>query len=264
MGGRILFRRLTLSAANYPPFVHLKTMPSEDGGINNPAATFSALTLHSSNDKTGNIAVSTTSRHTCPPTCPLSGKGGCYAEAGFYTRIHWDAVSAGRRGLPFASFLSAVARIPNGRRFRHNVAGDLWHVNGRICGQMLRSLANAAQHLTAWTYTHHLPSAPNLAAIRSAIRRGFVVNISTESRFQAAKLAKRGLPVVCVVPKDAPPHFTYKGVRFRQCPATFDDSPTKCANCGGGTPLCAIKDRSFVVTFPAHGMRAVVASAVCG
>lgn len=222
-----------------------------------------SLTVRSSNDKTGPIAVSTTARPSCPPTCPLAGDGGCYADAGFRTRLHWDAVTAGTRGLPEADFITAVSRLKPGRRFRHNVAGDLWHEAGRIRADLLRRLADAARHLTGWCYTHHLPTAANLAAIRSAIRRGFTVNLSTESRREAARLARKGYPVVCVVPEDAPPVFSHYGIKFRQCPATFDGSPTQCSTCGGGTPLCARADRDFVITFPAHGPRSARAAVSC-
>jgi len=225
----------------------------------------SALTIKSSNDKTGPIAVSTTARTSCPITCPLAGEGGCYAEAGYYTRMHWDAVTAGTRGLPALEFVSAVAKLRPGSKFRHNVAGDLWHANGTICADLLRKLADATANLkAAWTYTHHLRTSANLAAIRSAIRRGFTVNLSTEVRSEAAKFAKRGLPVVCIVPEDSPAKFEHNGVTFRQCPATFDGSPTQCENCGGKIPLCARADRNFVITFPVHGTRAKVATASCG
>jgi len=223
----------------------------------------SALTTKSSNDKTGPIAVSTTARTSCPTTCPLAGEGGCYAEAGYYTRMHWDAVTAGTRGLSVLEFISAVAKLRPGSKFRHNVAGDLWHDGGAIRADLLRKLADATAHLrAAWTYTHHLRTSANLAAIRSAIRRGFTVNLSTEVRSEAAKFAKRGLPVVCIVPEGSPAKFEHNGVAFRQCPATFDGSPTQCENCGGGIPLCARADRNFVITFPVHGTRAKVATAI--
>ena len=224
-----------------------------------------ALTLKSSNDKTGAITVSTTARTSCPPTCPLAGENGCYAEAGYYTRLHWDAVTAGTRGLPILEFIAAVAKLKPGSKFRHNVAGDLWHEGGAIRADLLRKLADATTHLkAAWTYTHHLRTSANVAAIRSAIRRGFTVNLSTEVRSEAARFAKRGLPVVCIVPEGTPAKFEQDGVTFRQCPATFDGSPTQCASCGGGTPLCARANRSFVVTFPVHGGRAKVATTACG
>ena len=223
-----------------------------------------ALTLKSGNDKTGPIPVSTTARGSCPTTCALAGEGGCYAEAGYYTRLHWDAVTAGTRGLPEVDFIAAVRKLKPGSRFRHNVAGDLWHVGGAIRGDLLRMLAEAASHLKGWTYTHHLRTGANLAAIRSAIRRGFTVNLSTEVRSDAARFAKRGLPVVCIVPEGSPAKFEHDGVTFRQCPATFDGSPTQCSSCGGGIPLCARADRDFVVTFPVHGGRAKLAATACG
>ena len=224
----------------------------------------SALTLKSNNDKTGAMPVSTTARPSCAPTCALAGAGGCYAEAGYYTRMHWDAVTAGTRGLPVLDFIAAVAKIKVGSRFRHNVAGDLWHDAGVIKADLLRKLADAASNLKGWTYTHHIRSAANLAAIRSAIRRGFTVNLSCELRSEAAKLAKRGLPVVCIVPEGTPAKFEHAGVTFRQCPATFDGSPTQCVSCGGGTPMCARADRGFVITFPVHGGRAKTAATACG
>jgi hypothetical protein len=227
----------------------------------------SALTTKSSNDKTGAIAVSTSARTSCPSTCPLAGEGGCYAEAGYYTRLHWDAVTAGTRGLPVLEFIASVAKLKPGSKFRHNVAGDLWHEGGAIRADLVRKLVDAiraANLKAAWTYTHHLRTRSNLAAIRSAIRRGFTVNLSTEVRSEASRFAKRGLPVVCIVPEGTPAKFEQDGVTFRQCPATFEGSPTQCASCGGGTPLCARSDRSFVITFPVHGGRAKVATTACG
>ena len=127
----------------------------------------SALTRYSSNDKTGRIAVSTTARPSCAPTCPLAGDGGCYAEAGYYTRLHWDAVSAGLRGLSEIDFIAAVTKLRIGSLFRHNVGGDLWHVAGVIRADLLRKLADSKSNLkAAWTYTHHIRSGANLAAIR--------------------------------------------------------------------------------------------------
>jgi hypothetical protein len=166
--------------------------------------------------------------------------------------------------LPVLDFIAAVAKIKVGSRFRHNVAGDLWHDAGVIKADLLRKLADAAANLKGWTYTHHIRSAANLAAIRSAIRRGFTVNLSCELRSEAAKLAKRGLPVVCIVPEGTPAKFEHNGVTFRQCPATFDGSPTQCVSCGGGTPLCARADRGFVITFPVHGGRSKTAATACG
>jgi hypothetical protein len=225
----------------------------------------SALTLKSSNKKTGEIVVSTTSRSSCPTTCPLIGENGCYNEAGFHTRLHWDYITAGKRGLPELQFIEAVSKLKAGSLFRHNIGGDLWHQGGEIRSDLLQKLAAATRHLkAAWTYTHHLRSKPNLRAIKMATNMGFTINLSTEVKSEAASFAKKGYPVVCVVPEDAPAKFEVDGVVFRQCPATFNGSPTQCKTCGGGTPLCARGDRQFVVTFPVHGGHAKEAAKACG
>ena len=225
----------------------------------------SALTLKSSNKKTGEIVVSTTSRSSCPTTCPLIGENGCYNEAGFHTRLHWDYITAGKRGLPELQFIEAVSKLKAGSLFRHNIGGDLWHQGGEIRSDLLQKLAAATRHLkAAWTYTHHLRSKPNLRAVKMATNMGFTINLSTEVKSEAASFAKKGYPVVCVVPEDAPAKFEVDGVVFRQCPATFNGSPTQCKTCGGGTPLCARGDRQFVVTFPVHGGHAKAAAKACG
>lgn len=224
-----------------------------------------ALTLKSKNDKTGEIPVSTTARGSCPETCPLIGEGGCYNEAGYYTRMHWDAITAGARGLSELEFIAAVSRLKAGSLFRHNVGGDLWHVGGVIKADLLKKLAAATSHLkAAWTYTHHLRNSANLRAVKMATNMGFTINLSTEVKSEAASFAKKGYPVVCIVPGDAPANFEVDGVQFRQCPATFEGSPTQCKTCGGGTPLCARGDRQFVITFPVHGGRAAKAVKACG
>ena len=225
----------------------------------------SALTSKSSNGKTGPIAVSTTSREHCAPGCPLAGVNGCYAEAGYYTRMHWDKVTEGVRGLSPELFIKSLSKLSHGSKFRHNVAGDLWHTAGNIVSHLLQSLTAKCKDraLKAWTYTHHARNEHNLIAVREATDNGFTVNLSFESMTEAAKFHKEGFPSVCVVPEDAPACSSTNGVKFRQCPATFDGSPTTCSTCGGGTPLCQLADRDFVITFPVHGGRSKAATSVC-
>lgn len=228
---------------------------------------FTALTKKSGNGKTGPIAVSTTSRKSCSPVCafhPDNG-GGCYAEAGYYTKLHWDAITAEKRGEPAEKFIASVAKLPRSSMFRHNVAGDLWHDNGAILRDKVWALADACKGLeAAWTYTHHLRTASNLLAIRGAIQKGLTVNLSTEVKSEAAKWAQSGMPTVCTVKSDEPDHFEVDGVKFHRCPATYENSSVQCANCGGGRPLCSRPDRSFVVTFPVHGKSAAKAAKSCG
>ena len=220
-----------------------------------------ALTTTSSNSKTGPIAVSTCSWLSCPTTCPLIEE--CYAHKGLYTRMHGDKVTKGERGVYPLAFCKKLRKLPAWKPFRHNVGGDLWHINGTIIRRMLLKLADSVSHLTnSWTYTHHLLTEANLASIREAIQRGFTINVSTEALDEnkelydlgltrAARHHKEGLPVVCTVPADMKPSFKHDGVRFKQCPAQLCEATT-CSNCNGGHPLCAIADRKFVVTFNLH------------
>jgi hypothetical protein len=232
----------------------------------------SALTKKSDNKKTGAIAVSTTSRKSCADGCPFLGDQGCYAESGYYTRMHWDQVTEGTRGVPPLEFIEQVSKLPANEMFRHNVAGDLWKHpdnSGQIYFPYLEKLAKASSHLyAAWTYTHHTLEGTdgdrNRQAIFDVEQYKFIVNISTESLDVAARLQKEGFMVTVVQPKGGPTAFRHQDVQFVQCPATLPGSEITCQTCGGrkGKPLCATI-RKVVVVFPAHGGRASVAERHC-
>ena len=113
------------------------------------------LTPNSSNIKLGmGVAVSTSSKETCPDSCPLKANG-CYANGGPLLR-HWNAVSNGERGNDWNGFVSAVESLPIGWKFRHNQAGDLPGQNENIDSEKLSMLSDAVKKrkLVAWTYTH--------------------------------------------------------------------------------------------------------------
>lgn len=234
---------------------------------------FSALTSNSSNKKTGPITVSTTSRHSCPACCPFLGDEGCYADAGYYTRLFWDKVTAGKAGVKPRDFIKQVKKLPANEMFRHDIAGDLWPDPAypkQIFATYLNELAKATSHLfAAWTYTHH-----TLDGIDGAINKhliltnnattNFVINLSTESLDLAAKLQKEGFMVTVVQPEGLPTSFKHHEVPFVQCPATLPNSNVTCRTCGGrrGKPLCA-SIRKVVVVFPAHGSRKAKAITHC-
>jgi hypothetical protein len=207
-----------------------------------------SLSFPSDNGKTGPIAVYSTSRRTCPSSCPLARDQGCYAEAGVHTRLHWDRLSRGESGLTAAVFIKQVLALPAGILFRHCVAGDQWPDPSdplRIDQALLLQLARATRHLrAAWSFTHFPMGPENQAAVRQAAARGLVINASTESRSVAAGLQRQGIPAVCVVPSDAPAVFHHEGVRFVACPASRQGRcgrKVQCISCGGrfGLPLCA-------------------------
>ena len=220
----------------------------------------SALTLNSSNKKTGPIAVSTNGWSTCPADCGMADE--CYAYKGYHTRIHGDKVERGERGVPFEEFAIKLSRLPEWMLYRGQVGGDLWHFGGKVSRYHVLKVADSVSHLRhAWTYTHHKPDRHNAPTIREAIKRGFTINISTdgvknkvlrkEGLDDAARYFKRGLPTVCAVPADTKRTFEHKGVRFVQCPEQVNKD-VQCATCNRGNPLCSQADRSFVVTFNLH------------
>jgi len=238
---------------------------------------YSALTLNSSNKKTGDIAVSTTSKETCPDSCSFRDDGSCYAEAGYYTRIHWNRITEGTVGLPPLSFIKRVSELHSSEMFRHNVAGDLWHMKTipqAIDRNLVFQLAHSTKHLSAaWTYTHHTVDDTITATgkwnrnVILDLKRttNFVVNLSTESVEIATKRYKEGFMVTIVQPEGGPRTFRNDGVRFVQCPATLPGSTITCKTCGGKKekPLCANKDRNCVVIFPTHGGRKTKAASHC-
>lgn len=216
------------------------------------------LTKKSSNKKTGPIAVSTTSRDSCSPFCPLFGNG-CYAETG-PLKLHWDIVSDGAwhdkpRGTDIESFVSAIRTLPERSCFRHNQAGDLPHFNGSINAHALGLIANACaeRKLKAWTYTHHdIEHYGNRELIKAAPSMGMVVNVSAHSQQHAADCHKNGLPAVCIVPRgETRNHWIYDGVSFIVCPAQTREG-MNCEKCR----LCANGNRKSVVAFKAHGTQA--------
>lgn len=219
------------------------------------------LTKKSSNTKTGPIAVSTTSRDSCPSTCPLKGNG-CYAESG-PLRLHWDKVRPDERGLDIESFVSAIKSLPDGSCFRHNQAGDLPHMNGIINAYALGLIANACgeRKLKAWTYTHHdTKHYGNKELIKAAPDMGMTVNVSAHSQVHAIECYREGMPAVCIVPKDTKVNsWCNDGVKFVVCPAQTKVNKT-CADC----QLCANANRACVVAFKAHGNSAKKVEATIG
>ena len=211
------------------------------------------LTKKSSNIKTGPIAVSTTSRDSCPSSCPLKGNG-CYAESGPLL-LHWNKVSDGSRGFTIDGFIDALRTLPEGSCFRHNQAGDLPHLSGFINYKELESITSACaeRKLIAWTYTHHkVDNSHNIEVIQKANRDGLTVNVSAHSQQHAVDVYRKGLPAVCIVPKDTKVNtWCNDGVKFVVCPAQTKANKT-CAEC----KLCANANRTCIVAFKAHGTQA--------
>lgn len=208
------------------------------------------LTLKSSNAKTGAIPVSTSSRMTCPTSCPFQ-LAGCYAD-NYGLNFLWNRVTNGAAGTDWATFCAQIKTLPDGQLWRHNQAGDLpQDTSGRIDGHLLGDLVAANIGKRGFTYTHHKPTlGDNAAYIKGCNDWGFTVNLSANTPEHADELAALEIAPVCVVlPSDQVTNTTTpQGRPIVICPATVRDDVT-CATC----QLCARVDRKCIVGFPAHG-----------
>jgi hypothetical protein len=214
------------------------------------------LVKKSSNAKIGPIPATNSPRATCPPACPLSGKGGCYAEAGFHTRLNWDAIDAGKRGAPWPEFIKQIEALPPGTLWRHNVSGDLPPIApDEIKECSVVDLVNANRGKRGFTYTHYPMTRQNARIVRAANNSGFTINASANNIGEAVKYHRRGLPTVTIVSDSAHGKdwrkITRSGVDVVQCPAEYRDDVT-CKTCA----LCSRSKRSTIVGFTVHGTRA--------
>jgi hypothetical protein len=221
------------------------------------------LTQKSENTKTGPIPVSTVTRETCPPSCPLK-ENGCYAEVG-KVAIHWRRVSEGSRGKPWDEFCLDVEALPKGQLWRHCQSGDQPGKDGRIDREALEMLTRANTGKKGFSYTHYDVTGNssmalwNATAVRDANRAGFLLNASCESLEQVDKAIARGIPAVVVLPEDAPATglYTPNGTHVPVCPAQYQEGMT-CKDC----KLCANPNRTCAVGFRVHGVTKRKAAAV--
>ena len=234
----------------------------------------------SGNTKIGtNCAVTTSPIQTCPE-CALMDNG-CYAQNFPLDRV-WKRISEGEWGEPWEAHLKSIRQLPMGRFLRVNQAGDFppsedrTQVDRQKCLDLAK--ASGARSKTAWAYTHYLPEG-NTEVFQEMTDHGLTVNLSANSPAQALEFMESGLPVTTIAKEDFKSQ-VIDGVRFVVCPAVGNKHLTCSGGCvkhdygnkdkegkskakyyqtypcgGGKVPLCAKKERDYVIVFPAHGSR---------
>jgi hypothetical protein len=201
----------------------------------------------SGNRKTGAIPQTYNSSSTCPPGCKHY-RTTCYAEA-FHTRLAWNRVD--EQGIELDQLTRSIELLPDNQLWRFGVAGDLPGQGEKVDAYALGQIVKANKGRRGFCYTHK-HSAQAIKWARHATAFGFTVNLSADDAGHADRLAKHGLPVAVMVPMDTPKHsMTPEGRYILVCPAQTTDHIT-CATCG----LCQRADRTSIIGFRAHGMRA--------
>lgn len=207
----------------------------------------------SGNRKTGPIPVTSSAPATCPPSCGLFRE--CYGKSG-HLLMHWQKYTAPgapgpAAGLTVDELARHIRTIPGGSLWRHNVVGDLPGNGDEIDAAALAKITRANRGRRGFTYTHKPATAENLRAMRAATAAGFSINLSADNAAAADDLARHGLPVVVVIPADAPKvSRTPRGRKIVLCPAESSDRVT-CANCG----LCADAARPYLIGFKPKGAK---------
>lgn len=208
------------------------------------------LQLKSRNSKTGPIPVSTSNKQTCPTDCGM--RDACYAKIG-PLNIHWIKISNGSMGVSWEEFCTQIQALPKNVIWRHNQAGDLPGDGQQINTEMLEQLVSANEGKNGFTYTHYNPFIKeNHDAIKHSNDNGFVINLSADNIDQVDALLNLKIgPVVCVLPlNQSDKVLTTEGNAVIVCPAVTNDYVT-CQTC----KLCANKNRTTVIGFPAHGVK---------
>lgn len=122
----------------------------------------------------------------------------------------------------------------------------------------LKALLSAVPRAgVAFTYSH-FPITTWAAAWKAHRATGkptTTINYSADSYSDALHAMREGVPVVIMTSHDdqRKTFISENGVRVVKCPATNLGSTLDCAQCGGGSPLCARPDRQYAIAFPAHG-----------
>lgn len=216
----------------------------------------------SKNAKIGPMPATNSARATCPPSCPLIGKGGCYADAGFHTRLNWDKLDAGERGTQWPQFVANIAALKPGTVWRHNVSGDLPPIApDEINEHAVVDLVSANRGKRGFTYTHYPMNRRNARIVRTANNSGFTINASANNEAQAVAYARRNLPTVAIISDEKRGKdwrkFERGGVNFVRCPAEYRQT-VNCLSC----KLCSRAKRTTVVGFTVHGSRAASANII--
>ena len=203
----------------------------------------------SDNSKVGKISITGTSQHSCPPECPLRGKG-CYAEVGranlLTSRLN-DSMVTDPVAIARAE-AEAIRKLSGRRMLRLHVVGDCYVEEG------VKLLVEAAAEHTAkkgmpvFTYTHgHKTSREAWGGI-SVLR-------SCETMSQVQKAHDDGFAAAMVVEShESDTAYMKDGFKIIPCPQQTGKA-ANCAQCKLCSRDKALHAQKGVIAFAVHGAR---------
>lgn len=198
----------------------------------------------SHNGKTGTMPAVYGAKKLCPLSCALYSE--CYGKQG-HTNIHFNAAD---NGVDFDSMLAWIKKLPMDI-WRLWVTGDFPHDNGQVDRNKVLAMAAANKKRKLIAYSHHLPTAHNLAVFQDAKNAGFHVNISCDSVDDIKSTMAAGLSAVTYTSAtDTRKKWNDDGISFVTCPNQSSAKKPTCRDCR----LCA-KPRDYVIVFRAHASK---------
>ena len=213
-----------------------------------------SFTKKTANAKLGRgMSATYSSSNTCPKACPFL-KNGCYASEGFYTRLHWQKIDSGERGITFNELIKKIKALKENSTLRLNVAGDLPGNNNKISPTYLNKYIEATRHIKAYTYTHYpIHIHNNLKLLKQANNSNLVINVSTECENDAIKSVENNLPTVLVV-KSTETRNSYKlkdakgNIKGTVIICPQQTKGVSCSDC----MACYNRPKNIVIGFKAH------------
>ena len=133
--------------------------------------------------------------------------------------------------------------------------GEQWpHKEAPVDWEAMEILDKACEKHDAFGYTHTRGD----DALKSQKLSNMELNVSCDTAKEVKEYLDKGCDVVTVTAKLTKKTWVTDGVRYIGCPAQTCKGVT-CAgskSCGGsGLPLCARKNRGYVIVFEGHGGR---------
>lgn len=209
-------------------------------------------TEKSANRKIGPVSTTYASQASCPKSCPFFNNG-CYAEGGLvgiHTAKLNKATTAGTRPIDVArAEAAAIGTLSGTRPMRLHIVGDCRTVMATltVAKAVREYIAKAGQKV--WTYTHAWRKVPRIAW------DGVSVLASCENTTDAKKAMKRGYAAAIVVDHhESDKAYKVDGLTVIPCPEQTGKAAS-CADCRLCWNDTALRNRSAVIAFAAHGYR---------